>query len=248
MEAGGPCQAGAEAGWQSLAHLSSRIRFFRDEAGALAAAKAFGSLGIPRREALWWAEKLPAMPLLDDPEHPFIWPQESGWTALRTDFASFYTTLGPHPTLIIRTEHWHYALSPEHLTPAGRLRSSLDGSTVSVFGMVISRQAPPTANWVMFATLEDAEGMMNLVFMPDIYEKFHQIIDGQAFLCVRGIMQLNGESHSILVKQVFTYERRPAVLKQPPQRGNAVRPAYRLQTAPAAGSARTWSLPSRDYR
>jgi error-prone DNA polymerase len=69
--------------------------------------------------------------------------------------------------------------------------------------MVLVRQAPPSAKGMVFFTLEDESGFMNLVFTPQMYEKFYKLIEGQAFLCVRGRVQRQHESHSIIVTQVY---------------------------------------------
>ncbi len=199
-----------EAGgsWQSLPHLLSRLKLTRDDVTALAAADALRSFGLSRREALWWAEKVPVSTLLEDEEAQTLWPEESPWVRARLDFAAYQSSLGEHPCRILQREHWYYEIAANTLIPAQNLTDIPDQSLVQVFGMVLSRQAPPTAKGVMFMTMEDATGMLNLVFMPDFYLRCHKSIDGQGFLCVKGILQRNGENHSILVRAVFPYDRK----------------------------------------
>ena len=56
---------------------------------------------------------------------------------------------------------------------------------------------------MVFATLEDETGFINLAFTPRIYTRFYRQVDQQPFLCVVGKLQRVNESHSILVKRVF---------------------------------------------
>ena len=55
---------------------------------------------------------------------------------------------------------------------------------------------------MVFYTLEDETGFLNLVFTPQVYRKFHQFLEGQKIHCISGILQKNQDSHSILVKTV----------------------------------------------
>jgi error-prone DNA polymerase len=69
--------------------------------------------------------------------------------------------------------------------------------------MVIVRQSPPTAKGMVFFTLEDETGFLNLVFTPQVYGHYLKVVDRQSFLCVRGILQKDRGAHSILVKGVY---------------------------------------------
>ncbi|MDH5355629.1 MAG: OB-fold nucleic acid binding domain-containing protein, partial [Gammaproteobacteria bacterium] len=77
---------------------------------------------------------------------------------------------------------------------------------VFVFGMVLVKQSPGSAKGMVFVTLEDEKGFINLAFTPQAYMRFHQQIDRQPYLCVVGKLQRVNESHSILVKRVFIEE------------------------------------------
>jgi error-prone DNA polymerase len=58
---------------------------------------------------------------------------------------------------------------------------------------------------MVFVTLEDETGFINLAFTPQVYTRFYRTVDQQAFLAVVGRLQRVGESHSILVKRVFDF-------------------------------------------
>jgi len=66
---------------------------------------------------------------------------------------------------------------------------------------------------MVFFTLEDETGFLNLAFPPSISERYRLIINGQGFLCVSGILQMTDGSHSILVHTVHAPQsERPAVI------------------------------------
>ena len=58
---------------------------------------------------------------------------------------------------------------------------------------------------MVFVTLEDETGYINLAFTPQIYSRYYRMVDQQPFLAVVGRLQRVHESHSILVKRVFDY-------------------------------------------
>ncbi len=74
---------------------------------------------------------------------------------------------------------------------------------VFVFGMVLVKQSPGSAKGMVFVTLEDESGFINLAFTPQVYARFYRLVDHQPFLCVVGKLQRVNESHSVLVKRVF---------------------------------------------
>ena len=69
--------------------------------------------------------------------------------------------------------------------------------------MTLVKQSPGSAKGMVFITLEDDTGFINLVFTPHIYRKYYQIVERQPFLCVEGQIQKASAYHSILVKRIF---------------------------------------------
>jgi error-prone DNA polymerase len=74
---------------------------------------------------------------------------------------------------------------------------------IHVFGMILIEQRPPSANGMMFITLEDETGFINLALTPEVIERNSKKISGKSFLCVSGKLQRQGLSHSILVRDVL---------------------------------------------
>jgi DNA-directed RNA polymerase len=64
-----------------------------------------------------------------------------------------------------------------------------EGARVAVAGLVILRQRPGTAKGVIFLTLEDETGIVNIVVWRKIYEQFRRAVISGRLLRVTGRMQ-----------------------------------------------------------
>ena len=58
-------------------------------------------------------------------------------------------------------------------------------------------------NGMVFMTMEDETGMINLVVRPDTFERQRALIISENLLMVRGKLQRQGEAMSILARQFF---------------------------------------------
>ena len=74
-----------------------------------------------------------------------------------------------------------------------------DGQPVRVAGLVVVRQRPPTAKGHVFITLEDEEGLVNLIIRPTVYERYKSTIRNAPVLLVEGCLQREGHAISVLV-------------------------------------------------
>jgi error-prone DNA polymerase len=64
-----------------------------------------------------------------------------------------------------------------------------DGSRARYAGLVICRQRPGTASGVVFLTLEDETGFVNVVCWAPVYERFRILVKTASFLGVTGKLQ-----------------------------------------------------------
>ena len=65
-------------------------------------------------------------------------------------------------------------------------------------GLVICRQRPATASGVIFMTLEDETGLVNLVIFPKITARYPVLVRTQSFLGISGrIQNQEGVTHLI---------------------------------------------------
>ncbi|MEM1352241.1 MAG: OB-fold nucleic acid binding domain-containing protein [Pseudomonadota bacterium] len=93
---------------------------------------------------------------------------------------------------------------PEHQAsrwprpPDCLVAASLDqppvNARIAVAGLVILRQRPGTAKGVIFLTLEDETGVVNIIVWRHIYEKFRRAVIAGRMLRVTGRLQ---RAHSV---------------------------------------------------
>ena len=57
-----------------------------------------------------------------------------------------------------------------------------------------------------FATLEDDSGLLNIALKPPVYEKFKELLATECFLIVKGRLQKDHNSVSLLVQQIKSIE------------------------------------------
>lgn len=189
--------------WQSLAEFLGEQPLFKGDLTALATSTALEVFGLERRAALWLAEAAPFAPLLEEDGLAHTFALEDPLVRAERDFESFGTTMGDHPVTIIKNHHWCFSVPLTKVVKSSELPHCPNNLILKAFGMVLVRQAPPTAKGMVFFTLEDEAGFVNLAFTPQVYEVYHQDIHSMGFLLVEGHLQKQGDSHSLLVKKVF---------------------------------------------
>lgn len=83
---------------------------------------------------------------------------------------------------------------PPACLTAARLAQPPLNARVSVAGLVILRQRPGTAKGVIFLTLEDETGVVNVIVWRTIYERFRRAVIAGRLLRVTGRIQ---RAHSV---------------------------------------------------
>jgi DNA polymerase III alpha subunit len=87
---------------------------------------------------------------------------------------------------------------PPAAIPAEALALPPAGARVTVAGLVILRQRPGTAKGVIFLTLEDETGVVNVVVWRALYERFRRAVIAGRMLRVTGKLQREaGVTHVI---------------------------------------------------
>jgi error-prone DNA polymerase len=167
--------------FRSVADVARRARVGRGTLARLAAADAFRSMGLDRREALWdvlaLREELPLFAGLDVEEAPPSLPKVPLAEQVISDYDMTGMSLVAHPISLVRNE-----LNRLRVVPAEALRRSRQAMYVRVAGLVLVRQRPSTAKGILFATLEDETGIANLIIRPKVYEQFHVATQGFAWI------------------------------------------------------------------
>ena len=203
--------------WESYEDFVNSTHLPRDDMTALAATDIFKQLGHSRSDALWQAEAAPYQAMVDFQEDNIDWQTEQALERIQKDYKAFKTSLTDHPVAVIKRQQWPYLLDVKKLTNSSGLIEVAANSDVFVFGMVLVKQSPGSAKGMVFATLEDESGFINLALTPQVYTRFYQQVDQQPYLCVVGKLQRVNESHSILVKRVFIAETSASLLPMRPR-------------------------------
>lgn len=173
----------------------------------LAEADAFTSVEMSRREALWDAQALKApapLPLFATAfggelgeEARVALPALSRGEEVLEDYRALRLSLKAHPLAILRP------YLPAGLTASRGLSALRDGQRARVCGLVITRQRPGTATGVVFITLEDDLGTVNVVVWSTLYETFRRAVIAGRLLEVQGrVQQESGVIH--LIAEVIT--------------------------------------------
>jgi error-prone DNA polymerase len=74
---------------------------------------------------------------------------------------------------------------------------------VKVAGLVLIRQRPGTASGIVFETLEDETGIVNLIVKPDIYERYRPAARHAGLLQADGYVQRSGQIIHVMAKRLF---------------------------------------------
>ena len=149
-------------------------------------------------------EAEPYRQLIDLEERSLNWPEKNTFQKAQLDFKATGTTLETHPVKVLREHYWAYDVDSKKICKANELVRVATNRQVFVYGMTLVKQAPPSAKGMVFLTLEDETGMLNLAFSPQVYAKYYKLVEGRGFLCLSGQLQKAGDHHSILVKKVYS--------------------------------------------
>jgi error-prone DNA polymerase len=114
-----------------------------------------------------------------------------------SDYNTAGLTLGRHPLSLLRP-----ALLEQRLMPASTLRTYRNGRLARGCGLVTVRQRPGTAKGVMFVTLEDETGNVNVIVWPALLEKQRREALGAALLAVYGTWQCEGEVRHLVAQRL----------------------------------------------
>ena len=87
-------------------------------------------------------------------------------------------------------------------TPAADLGRVSTGHRVTVAGLVILRQRPGTAKGVIFLTLEDETGVINVIVWRKLYEVFRRAISAGRLLRVTGRVQHEGGVTHLIAERI----------------------------------------------
>jgi error-prone DNA polymerase len=117
--------------------------------------------------------------------------------AIIADYRSLGLTLGKHPVALLRS-----ILLAKRFLPVDILNTYSDGQFARGCGMVTMRQRPGTAKGVIFVTLEDETGLVNVIVWPDLAEKQRKELLRSTLLGVYGIWQCHNNVRHLIAKRL----------------------------------------------
>ena len=187
--------------FRSAADFASRTGLRQDILDRLAEAGALGS--YRRRETLWQVQGLPAasekgvLPL-ETPELPVSFESLSDLESIDWDYRSTGHSPRGHPLAHLRGE-----LSARGFPTAAAVQEMPHGRRVEYAGVVICRQRPETAGGVVFMTLEDETGFVNVILWRNVYERFRIAVRTLSFMGVSGLLQNESKVVHIVAESIW---------------------------------------------
>lgn len=178
---------GANA-FRSVEDLTQRAMLNQRALNLLSRADALESLAGHRHDAHWSAAGVQRFDAVlrgrEIAEQKIELPAPREGQTLIADYDSLGLSLGRHPLALLRRR-----LNRMRVVPAERLKDIASGRDIKVAGLVTHRQRPQTASGVVFATLEDETGTVNLVVWPKVFDQQREAFLGASLLVVKGELQ-----------------------------------------------------------
>jgi error-prone DNA polymerase len=193
-----------EEPYASIEALVARTGLRAAAVKILAAADAFGSMGLDRRAALWEAKVVkdaPDLPLFargedEGQETRVTLPAMAKSEQVVVDYQTLRLSLKAHPMAFLRA-----SMTRQGFVAAGDLSRVGNGRRLRIAGVVLIRQRPGSAKGVCFITIEDETGVANLVVWPKVMAAFRKVIMTARVMQVEGRVQrdpVSGVTHVVV--------------------------------------------------
>ncbi|MBB3117656.1 error-prone DNA polymerase [Pseudoduganella violacea] len=193
--------ARAQRPFASVADLARRADLDRHDLQILAGGNALHGLAGHRRQALWDAvgavpDKDLLRPTVPQEAAPVLTAPSEGEDIIG-DYRAQGLTLRRHPVALIRPQ-----LHAKRFLPAEVLNTFTDGQLARACGIVTVRQRPGTAKGVLFITIEDETGNVNVIIWPALLEKQRAEVLTAPLLGVYGVWQQQGIVRHLVAKRL----------------------------------------------
>ncbi|MEZ5561090.1 MAG: error-prone DNA polymerase [Pseudomonadales bacterium] len=197
--------------------LARRADLDRQALRCLARAGALASLAGHRHQAHWEAAAIrPLLPLQhaaenaatyqvrrhdggasapvepSDADAQIALPAPSAASDMLNDYRYLGVTLGQHPMALLRADT-RLREPLARCRRAAELEASRHGQYVQVAGLVTGRQRPGTTTGVLFVTLEDETGNINVVVWASLLERFRAELLQAQLLRIKGVVERERE-------------------------------------------------------
>lgn len=217
-----------QAPFRDIADLSLRAGLTDQNLRFLARADALLSLSGHRYQAHWDAAGVERptelQAIAQNPEHYSTYTTGVTLTAptvaegVMADYQYLGLSLRAHPLELLRGAVNNKVTA----SAAGRgtyvsnsLTNCRQGQLVRVAGLVTGRQRPSTATGVLFVTLEDDTGNMNIVVWSSVLERYRaELLQGQ-LLMIKGVVERANEVIHVVAGVVENYSELLGLLQEP---------------------------------
>jgi error-prone DNA polymerase len=176
------------APYHSIEDFYLRARLQRQPVENLILAGAFDFSGCRKRQLLWQLGLLektcPGELSLRFSDARVSLPDFTELEEMKVDYEVQGLSTKYHPMQVFRKD-----ISNDGLVKSSDLDRLPSDAQVRIAGYVVIRQKPPTAKGFAFITLEDEEGMINVVVRPDVYKQYRQHFKLEPLIVVEGMVQ-----------------------------------------------------------
>ena len=183
----------SQASFTSVEDMALRCGLDAAALAALSGADALRTLSGHRRQQAWavsaWQPATQLLRGVPIAEAPLYLPAAPEGEEVVRDYAATGLTLRAHPLQLLRPQ-----LQPRRLLTAAQTRDYPSGRLVRVCGLVTMRQQPQTAKGVIFVTLEDESGSVNVIVWKAVKQQFRDALYRARLLAVYGIWQRDDAS------------------------------------------------------
>ncbi len=195
-------QARALLPFDSAEDLSRRAQLEQFEMKLLAGADALASLSGHRRQQVWDAAALHAVPelLRDAPveeDYLELLPPAPEGEEIVFDYAALGLSLRRHPMALLRDK-----LAAMRFLSSGQLQDLPNGRLVRACGIVTLRQQPPTAKGMLFISLEDEHGAVQVIVWKSVREAQRSQVFNAKLLGVLGTWQREGDVRNPIARRL----------------------------------------------
>jgi error-prone DNA polymerase len=181
----------------SLEDFYLRTRLERKPVENLILAGAFDSFGQQKRQLLWQlgllGKRCPGELPLEFGDVKVSLPDFTEVEEMKADYEVQGLSTRYHPLQVLRK-----GISGDGLCKSSELARLPSNSQVRIAGYVIIRQRPPTAKGFAFMTLEDEEGIVNVVLNPLVCQKYRQVFGLEPLVVVEGTIQRKEDQLNII--------------------------------------------------
>jgi len=186
----------------SLEDFYFRTRLERKPVENLILAGAFDSFGCQKRQLLWrlglLEKKRPGELPLEFDDIKVSLPDFTEVEEMKADYEVQGLSTKYHPMQVLRKD-----ISRDCLLKSSEVAQLFPNTRVRIAGYVITRQRPATAKGFAFMTLEDEEGMINVVVRPRVYQKYRQVFKLEPLILVEGAIQKRDKNLNIIAETLL---------------------------------------------